>query len=65
MILGRPVQFWNGLVVAIAAAAVATAQAAGIAVSLEMVTADVAVASALIALIANQGNPASAIGRKS
>jgi hypothetical protein len=64
MILGRPTQFWYALVSTIAAAIVATAAAAGIAVNLEMVTADLAVASALIALIANQANPASAIGRK-
>ena len=44
MILGRPTQFWYALVSTIAAAIVATAAAAGIAVNLEMVAADLAVA---------------------
>jgi hypothetical protein len=64
MILGRSVQLWNGLVVAIAAAAIATASAAGIAVNLEMVSADIAVASAVIAILANQAVNGSPLGRK-
>jgi hypothetical protein len=63
MILGRPTQFWYGLVATVAAAIVATAAAAGIAVNLEMVAADLAVASALIALIANKAVNGSLLGR--
>jgi hypothetical protein len=63
MILGRPTQFWYGLVATVAAAIVATAAAAGIQVNLEMVAADLAVASALITLIANKAVNGSLIGR--
>lgn len=57
MILGRSVTLWKALVVAVAAAIIATAQAAGIAVNLEMVTADVAVASVIIGILANEADP--------
>ena len=63
MILGRPVELWKFLVAAIAAAVIATASAAGIAVNLEMVAADVTVASAVIALLANQAVNGSPLGR--
>jgi ABC-type phosphate/phosphonate transport system permease subunit len=64
MILGRPTQFWYSLVTTIAAAIVATASAAGVAVNLEMVAADLAVASALIALIANKAVTGSLLGAR-
>ena len=64
MILGRPTQFWYALVSTIAAAIVATASAAGVAVNLEMVAADLAVASALIALIANKAGTGSLLGAR-
>ena len=64
MILGRPTQFWYALVSTIAAAIVATASAAGVAVNLEMVAADLAVASALITLIANKAVTGSLLGAR-
>ena len=64
MILGRPTQFWYALVSTIAAAIVATASAAGVAVNLEMVAADLAVASALIALIAIKAGNGSLLGAR-
>ena len=64
MILNRPTQFWYGLVATVAAAIVATAAAAGIQVNLEMVAADLAVASALITLIANKAVTGSLLGAR-
>jgi hypothetical protein len=58
MLLGRSVTLWKFLVAAVAAAVIATAQAAGVAVNLEMIAADVAVASAVIGILANEADPA-------
>jgi hypothetical protein len=63
MIAGRPLSAWTGLVATVAAAIVVTAQAAGIAVNLEMLAADVAVASFVLALIANKSVNGSLLGR--
>jgi hypothetical protein len=63
MILGRPVALWNGLVVALAAAVIATANAAGIAVNLEMVAADVTVAAVVLGILANKATNGSLLGR--
>ena len=63
MIFGRPVAFWNGLVVAVAAAVIATANAAGIAVNLEMIAADVTVAAVVLGGLANKATNGSLLGR--
>jgi hypothetical protein len=63
MIFGRPVALWNGLVVAIAAAIIATANAAGVAINLEMVAADIAVASVVLGILANKATNGSLLGR--
>jgi hypothetical protein len=63
MILGRPLVSWQALVVLIAAAVIATARAAGITVDLGMVAADIAVASGVLALLANKAVNGSLVGR--
>ena len=63
MLFGRPVALWNGLVVAVAAAVIATANAAGVAVNLEMVAADVTVAAVVLGILANQAVNGSPLGR--
>ena len=60
MLLGRSVKLWNALVVALAAAIVATLSAAGYAVSVEMVAADIAAAAAIIGLLSNEADPMAA-----
>jgi general stress protein CsbA len=63
MILGRPVTLWNAFVAAIAAAVIAAASAAGVAVNTEFVGSVVTVALVVVALIANQAENGSILGR--
>jgi hypothetical protein len=63
VIAGRAKELWYALVVAFAAAVVATANAAGIAVDPTMIAADISVAAAVIGLLANQAVNGSPLGR--
>jgi hypothetical protein len=64
VILSRPVSLWNAFIVALAAAVVAGAKAAGVAVDAEFVASVVAVAFVVIGLVSNTAVTGSPLGAK-